>query len=105
MKVVRSLGHTVNTKEKEDVRICVARNGCRSHGNSCLDITTSMDMTIRGRSSSNTPSKLIHTIAEKIHLPLSSQGVRSQDQTAQNRESGLGALLGYVNGLDISGPL
>lgn len=46
-------------------------------GTVALDITTSMDMAIRGRSSSNTPSKLIHTIAEKIHLPLSSQGVRS----------------------------
>ncbi len=63
-------------------------------GTVALDITTSMDMAIRGRSSSDTPSKLIHTIAENIRLPLSSQGVGSQDQTAQNRESGLGALLG-----------
>ena len=30
---------------------------------------------------------------------LSSQGGDAQGQTAQNRESGLGALLGYVNGL------
>jgi hypothetical protein len=29
-------------------------------GTVALDITTSMDMAIRGRSSSNTPSKLIH---------------------------------------------
>ncbi|MFL5625234.1 MAG: hypothetical protein ACJ788_06510 [Ktedonobacteraceae bacterium] len=63
-------------------------------GTVALDITTYMDMAIRGRSSSNASSELIHTIAEKIRLPLS-----SQDQTAQNRESGLGALLGYVNGL------
>ena len=68
-------------------------------GTVALDITTYMDMAIRGRSASNAPSKLVHTIAEKIRLPLSSQGVGSQDQTAQNRESALGALLGYVNGL------
>jgi len=68
-------------------------------GTVALDITTYMDMVIRGRSSSNATSKLVDTIAEKIRLPLSSQGVGSQDQTAQNRESALGALLGYVNGL------
>jgi hypothetical protein len=34
-----------------------------------------------------------------VHLPLSSQGVGAQDLTAQNRENGLGALLGYINGL------
>lgn len=68
-------------------------------GTVALDIATYMDMTIRGRSSSNAPSKMINIVAEKIRLPLSSQGVGSQDQTAQNRESGAGALLGYVNGL------
>ena len=68
-------------------------------GTVALDITTYMDMAIRGRSASNAPSQLVHIIAEQIRLPLSSQGVGSQDQTAQNRESGLGALLGYVNGL------
>ena len=68
-------------------------------GTVALDIATYLDMAIRGRSSSNAPSRMIDTIAEKIHLPLSSQGAGSQDQGAQNRESGLGALLGYVNGL------
>lgn len=68
-------------------------------GTVALDIATYLDMAIRGRSSSNAPSRMIDTIAEKIHLPLSSQGAGSQDQMAQNRESGLGALLGYVNGL------
>ena len=32
-------------------------------------------------------------------IPLSSQGDNANDQLAQNRESGLGALLGFVNGL------
>ena len=68
-------------------------------GTIALDLATYLDMAIRGRSSSNAPSNMVKIIAEKIHLPLSSQGGSSEDQTAQNRESGLGALLGYVNGL------
>ena len=68
-------------------------------GTIALDLATYLDMAIRGRSSSNAPSNMVKIIAEKIHLPLSSQGASSEDQTAQNRESGLGALLGYVNGL------
>lgn len=68
-------------------------------GTVALNIATYMDMTIRGRSSSSAPSKMIDTVAKKIQLPLSPQGVGAEDETAQNRESGLGALLGYVNGL------
>ena len=68
-------------------------------GTVALDITTYLDMAIRGRSSSNAPSQMVDIVANKIHLPLSTQGISSKDQSAQNRESGLGALLGYVNGL------
>jgi hypothetical protein len=68
-------------------------------GTVALNIATYVDMALRGRPSSNAPAKMIDTVVEKIHLPLSSQGVGSQDSTAQNRESGLGALVGYTNGL------
>ena len=68
-------------------------------GTVALDITTYLDMAIRGRSSSNAPSQMVDTVVKKIHFPLSTQGTSSKDQSAQNRESGLGALLGYVNGL------
>ena len=68
-------------------------------GTIALDVATYADMALRGRSSSGGPSSLVATLAKKLHLPLSSQGVGAQDQTAQNRESGLGALFGYVNGL------
>ena len=34
-----------------------------------------------------------------LHLSLSSQSTSYNDHTAQNRESGLGALLGYINGI------
>lgn len=70
-------------------------------GTVALDISTYADMAIRGRSSSNAPAKLVSTMADTLGLPLSSQGVKANDQnqTAQNRESGIGALMGYVNGL------
>src|SRR5690348_16332083 len=72
-----------------------------SVGTVALDMTTYADMTIRGRPSSSAPSALVGTVAEKIGLPLSSHKNASQDQTARNRKSGIGALLGYVNGLGV----
>lgn len=68
-------------------------------GTVALNLTTYADMALRGRSSSSAPSKMIDKVTKQLHLPLSSQGAGAQDETAQNRESGLGALLGYVNGL------
>ncbi len=68
-------------------------------GTVALNIATYVDMAARGRSSSSAPSQMVDKIVKQIHLPLSPQGVGAQDETAQNRESGLGALLGYVNGL------
>lgn len=68
-------------------------------GTVALNVSTYVDMAIRGRSASSAPSHMVRVLADKAHLPLSSQGVGANDQTAQNRESGLGALLGYVNGL------
>lgn len=70
-------------------------------GTVALDVTTYADMAIRGRSSSGAPSKMVSIVAKAAGLPLSSQGVGSEDQTAQNRENGLGALLGYMNGLGV----
>lgn len=68
-------------------------------GTVVLDIAGYADMALRGRSASNTPAKMVSVLTTMIHLPLSSQGDDAQDPTAQNRESGLGALLGYINGL------
>ena len=64
-------------------------------GTVALDVATYLDMAIRGRSASNAPAQLVDTVAKGLHLSFSS----SNDQQAKNRESGLGALLGYVNGL------
>jgi hypothetical protein len=68
-----------------------------SLGTVALDMTTYADMAIRGRSASNAPSALVGTVAEKIGLHKNTP----QDQTLRNRESGIGALLGYVNGLGV----
>ena len=68
-------------------------------GTVALDIASYADMALRGRSASNAPAKLVSTVANKVGLPLSSHGVGVEDETAQNRASGLGALLGYMNGL------
>lgn len=70
-------------------------------GTVALDVTTYADMAIRGRSSSGAPAQLVSILAKAVGLPLSSKGEGSKDQTAQNRENGLGALLGYVNGLGV----
>src|SRR5690349_12413573 len=68
-------------------------------GTVALNLATYADMALRGRSSSSAPSKMIDKVTKRLHLPLSSQGVGAQDETTQNRESGLGALLGIANGL------
>ncbi len=70
-------------------------------GTVVLNVATYVDMAARGRSSSSAPSKMVEIVANKAGLSLSAHGKGSQDETAQNRESGLGALLGYVNGLGV----
>lgn len=69
-------------------------------GTFALDVTTYADMAVRGRSSSNAPSKLVGVIAEKAGFISSSNG-NAQKPEVQNRESGVGALLGYVNGVGV----
>lgn len=70
-------------------------------GTVALNISTYADMAMRGRPSSSAPSKMVHVLADKVNIPLSSKGVGANDEKAQHRESGLGALLGYVNGLGV----
>src|SRR5579884_1129421 len=87
------------TKEYNMLQNVLAGTMAGALGTVALNVATYADMAIRGRSASSAPSHMVRILADKAHLPLSSQGVGANDQTAQNRESGLGALLGYVNGL------
>lgn len=67
-------------------------------GTFALNVTTYGDMVLRARSSSGTPAKLVGTLAEKAGVDLS--GGAGQEK-GQNRQQGLGALLGYATGLGI----
>jgi hypothetical protein len=68
-------------------------------GTVALNITTYTDMAIRGRASSSVPSNLAGKFADKMGIDLSAEDEGPDGETAQNRRSGLGALMGYVNGL------
>jgi hypothetical protein len=70
-------------------------------GTVAINMSTYVDMAVRGRASSDAPSKLVEIVAGKTGLPLSSQGVGAKDQKAQSRETGIGALLGYMNGFGV----
>lgn len=68
-------------------------------GTVALNVATYADMAIRGRPSSSAPAQMVSALVRFVGLAPAAQDGGRQDQTAQNRESGLGALLGYVNGL------
>jgi len=68
-------------------------------GTVALDAATYADMALRGRSSSDTPASLVGVIADR--LGITSLGTEAKDDTASNRRSGLGALLGYATGVGV----
>ena len=66
-------------------------------GTIALDIATYADMALRGRPSSEAPSKLVEKLASTLGIP----ALLGDDDAAKNRRSGAGALLGYANGVGI----
>lgn len=64
-------------------------------GTAALDIATYLDMSVRGRPPSEVPARVAGTVADSLGADL------GDERTAPNRRSGIGALLGYVNGLGI----
>lgn len=68
-------------------------------GTVALNVTTYVDMAIRGRPASSTPSQLVGAIADKAGVDLSSPD--ADESTVENRKSGLGALSGYLVGLGV----
>ncbi|MDI3340622.1 MAG: hypothetical protein QJR03_08825 [Sphaerobacter sp.] len=68
-------------------------------GTVALNIATYADMAIRGRAPSEVPARLVGTLTEKVGLDLASAGGGAE--TRQHRQSGVGALLGYLVGLGI----
>lgn len=70
-------------------------------GTVALNITTYTDMALRGRPASSVPAQAAGQLAEKLGIDLSAEGEEQDGPTAQNRQSGLGALQGYVVGLGL----
>lgn len=76
-------------------------------GTAALNIATYADMTARGRGSSEVPAKVAGHLTEAIGLDLEAQAngndqaSEKQKTKAQQRLSGLGALMGYTTGLSV----
>ena len=68
-------------------------------GTAALNVTTYLDMTIRGRPSSDVPAQTARKLVAVAGVDLDPS--QHQQETADNRSSGLGALLGYVAGLGV----
>jgi hypothetical protein len=62
-------------------------------GTVALNVATYLDMSIRGRPASEVPARVAATVADSLGADL------GNEQTAPNRRAGIGALLGYANGL------
>lgn len=73
-------------------------------GTVALDITTYLDMAIRGRPSSDVPARTAVRLASVVGADLepSEQAVSAEaQQQAHSRQSGVGALMGYAAGLGV----
>jgi len=62
-------------------------------GTTALNIATYLDMVVRGRPPSSTPERSVQRLAEIVGLDL------GKGEEAENRTSGLAAVLGYATGL------
>ncbi|MDQ2785144.1 MAG: hypothetical protein M3Y58_09110 [Chloroflexota bacterium] len=71
-------------------------------GTVALNIATYVDMAVRARPASSVPAKLAGVIADKAGLDLATGTGEAAKEEEKNRESGLGALLGYVSGLGVA---
>jgi hypothetical protein len=65
-------------------------------GTAALNAATYLDMTVRGRGTSNTPEQTVEAIEDR--LPMSIPG---SDDKRDNRVAGLGSLTGIVTGVGI----
>jgi xanthosine utilization system XapX-like protein len=68
-------------------------------GTIALDIVGYLDMLVRARPASSTPAEVAGALAERAGVELAADG--NDSESAGNRRSGLGALLGYGVGLGV----
>jgi len=71
-------------------------------GTVALNIATYVDMATRARPASSVPAKLVGVLADKAGVDLATGTGDDAKEEEKNRESGLGALLGYVSGLGVA---
>jgi hypothetical protein len=64
---------------------------------SALNIATYADVAVRGRGESDVPSTMVKNMAEAA----GAGALASDDETTAHRRSGIGALMGYANGLGV----
>jgi hypothetical protein len=65
-------------------------------GTAALDAVTYLDMAVRGRPASTTPQRSVQRLADAAHVPLGT------GDSAGNRRTGLGSLLGYLTGAGVA---
>lgn len=69
-------------------------------GTTALNAVTYLDMALRGRPASSAPENAVHTLTGKLGFE-----VPGDENTQQNRTSGLGALLGIATGVGVGSVL
>lgn len=69
-------------------------------GTVALNTATYADMVARARPASSVPSTMAAKLVDKAGIDLSGEG-EDAGETAQNRQSGLGALFGIVTGVGV----
>ncbi len=70
-------------------------------GTFALDLTSYLDMALRGRSSSDMPAKVAEALAEKTGFMQPPANGQKLDEPTKNRMAASGALMGYAVGLGI----
>jgi hypothetical protein len=68
-------------------------------GTAMLDATTYADMALRGRAASDLPQKMVTQLAKMAGDRDLSKPPEELSEQQRNRRSGLGALIGYADGL------
>lgn len=67
-------------------------------GTAALNMTTYLDVAIRGRATSSVPAQDVEKLADEAGVDLAAGG---SGEEAENRKQGLAALMGYVTGLTV----
>ena len=70
-------------------------------GTTALNVTTYLDMAVRGRPASTVPDDAVKLVGDKLGVPIAPHDWQSEEvrEKAANRQSALGALAGLATGI------